>query len=119
MSPFWSYVLMSAATALLLGVAMGYLVSIQARGYVWMAELFLWMWVLVPSPDAQSSIAVVALFAWGAFDQLHPERLAARSLGASEWRIFWRIMLPATWFRIFTGTVLAAARAVMGVKTGI
>ncbi len=36
---------------------------------------------------------------------------AARSLGASEWRVFWRISLPLTQRQIIAATVLAFARS--------
>src|SRR5437764_5787830 len=36
---------------------------------------------------------------------------AARNLGASEWRLFWRVTLPLAWRSIFAATALAFARA--------
>jgi molybdate transport system permease protein len=46
------------------------------------------------------------------FEQVDSNFLnAARTLGASEWRVFWRITLPLTWPSIAAGTVLAFARA--------
>jgi molybdate transport system permease protein len=36
---------------------------------------------------------------------------AARTLGASEWRVFWRISLPLAWRGILAGVLLAFARA--------
>lgn len=48
----------------------------------------------------------------GAFEQLDRNILdAARTLGASESKIFWRIMLPNARFGILAGTVLTFARA--------
>lgn len=50
--------------------------------------------------------------ALGAFEQIDPNLLnAARTLGASEWQVFWRIMLPLAWPGILAGTILAFARA--------
>ena len=50
--------------------------------------------------------------ALGAFEQIDANLLnAARTLGASEWQVFWRIMLPLAWPGILAGTVLAFARA--------
>ena len=50
--------------------------------------------------------------ALGAFDNLDPNMLdAARTLGWSESRIFFKIMLPLSWSSIAAGTVLAFARA--------
>ena len=36
---------------------------------------------------------------------------AARSLGASEWRVFWRVSLPLAWSQILAATALAFARS--------
>ena len=50
--------------------------------------------------------------ALGSFEQIDPNLLnAARTLGASEWTVFWRIMLPLAWPGILAGTILAFARA--------
>ena len=50
--------------------------------------------------------------ALGAFDNLDPNMLdAARTLGWSEARIFFKIMLPLSWSSIAASTVLAFARA--------
>ena len=35
---------------------------------------------------------------------------AARSLGASEWRVFWRVTLPLAWRSVLAASVLAFAR---------
>ena len=50
--------------------------------------------------------------ALGAFEQIDANLInAARTLGASEWIVFWRIMLPLAWPGILAGTILAFARA--------
>ncbi len=50
--------------------------------------------------------------AQGAFTQIDANLLrAARTLGASEWTLFWRIVLPLAWPGIVSGTILAFARA--------
>jgi molybdate transport system permease protein len=41
----------------------------------------------------------------------HSYERAARSLGASEWSLFWRVSLPLAWGSIAAATVLAFARA--------
>lgn len=48
----------------------------------------------------------------GAYEQvdINTEN-AARTLGASEWRIFWSITMPLAWPGIAAGTVLALARS--------
>jgi molybdate ABC transporter, permease protein len=47
-----------------------------------------------------------------AFEQIDPTIIyAARTLSVSEWRIFWKIMIPLAWPGVAAGTVLAFARA--------
>ena len=73
---------------------------------------------LIFSWPATVIAAVVVAFplmyrnARGAFESLDPNMLdAARTLGWSEGRIFFKIMLPLAWSSIAAGTVLAFARA--------
>ncbi len=48
----------------------------------------------------------------GAFEQVESTiEDAARTLGASEWRIFWSVTMPLAWPGVAAGTVLAFARA--------
>ncbi len=48
----------------------------------------------------------------GAFEQIEPNLLrAARTLGASEWRVFWQVMLPLSYRGIVAATILSFARA--------
>lgn len=50
--------------------------------------------------------------AFGAFKQIDSNLIAcARTLGASEWSIFWRIMLPLAKPGLIAGTLLTFARA--------
>jgi molybdate transport system permease protein len=48
----------------------------------------------------------------GAFEQVDRNIIyAARTLGVSEWRIFWRLSVPLAWPGIAAGVVLSFARA--------
>lgn len=48
----------------------------------------------------------------GAFEQIDVNVLnAARTLGVSEWKIFWKLAVPLAWPGIAAGTTLAFARA--------
>ncbi|MBM7865569.1 molybdate ABC transporter permease subunit [Heliobacterium gestii] len=48
----------------------------------------------------------------GAFEQVNPNYLhAARTLGADEWTLFWRITVPLAWPGIVAGVILSFARA--------
>ncbi len=50
--------------------------------------------------------------ALGAFKQIDSSLIAcARTLGASEWTIFWKVMLPLAKPGLFSGTMLAFARS--------
>lgn len=52
------------------------------------------------------------LTARAALEQVEPRLLqAARTLGASEWRVFREVCLPLAWPGILAGTILAFARA--------
>lgn len=47
-----------------------------------------------------------------AFEQVEPNlENAARTLGASEWAVFWRISVPLAWPGIAAGIILAFARS--------
>lgn len=47
----------------------------------------------------------------GAFEQVNPDVLSAgRTIGMSEWKIFWKVQLPIAWPGVISGTVLAFAR---------
>lgn len=47
-----------------------------------------------------------------AFEQVNQDFMdAARTLGASEWKVFFRVMLPLSWPGILAGTILSFARA--------
>lgn len=48
----------------------------------------------------------------GAFEQVDHNLLdAARTLGVSEWMIFWRVILPLSWPGVAAATILSFARA--------
>ena len=47
----------------------------------------------------------------GAFEQVDPDVLSAgRTIGMSEWKIFWKVQLPIAWSGVISGAVLAFAR---------
>ena len=63
---------------------------------------------------AASVIAFPMMYrsARGAFDQVDPDLVdAARTLGIPEWRIFWRVILPAAGPGVASGMALTFARA--------
>ncbi len=68
-------------------------------------------------PATVMAAAVVAfplmyLTARAALEQVDPQFLqAARTLGASEWRVFREVALPLAWPGVLAGTILSFARA--------
>ena len=63
---------------------------------------------------AASTVAFPLMYttAKGAFEQVDPDLIqAARTLGARDWRIFFKIIVPLSWPGIAAGTVLSFARA--------
>ncbi|NEP60664.1 MAG: molybdate ABC transporter permease subunit, partial [Symploca sp. SIO2G7] len=80
--------------------------------------LYQWGITLIFSWPAAVIAATVVAFplmyktVLGAFEQVNRDLInCARTLGASEWRIFWEILLPLAWPGAIAGTILAFARA--------
>jgi len=58
------------------------------------------------------SIALLIKSAQAGFETVDPQlEQAARTLGRSEWAVFWRVTLPLAWRSVLAGTVLAFCRA--------
>lgn len=58
------------------------------------------------------SVPLLAIWGRAALESVKGSyQRAARSLGASEWRVFWRISLPLAWRSILAATALAFARS--------
>jgi molybdate transport system permease protein len=65
-------------------------------------------WKAAVAAGMCEGVLLAALVGRAALDEVHPsQERAARSLGASEWRLFWRVSLPLAW-----GPLLASALAV-------
>ncbi len=61
---------------------------------------------------ALGSIALLIKAAQAGFETVDPRlEQAARTLGRSEWSIFWSVTLPLAWRSVLAGTVLAFCRA--------
>ncbi len=72
--------------------------------------VFTWQGAVIAA--AVVSFPLMYRTARGAFEQIDQTLVyAARTLGMSERRIFWRVILPASWPGVAAGTVLAFARA--------
>ena len=58
------------------------------------------------------SIALLVKAAQAGFETVDPRlEQAARTLGRSEWSVFWSVTLPLAWRSVLAGTVLAFCRA--------
>ncbi len=58
------------------------------------------------------SIALLIKAAQAGFETVDPRlEQAARTLGRSEWRIFWEVTLPLAWRSVVAGAILAFCRA--------
>jgi molybdate transport system permease protein len=58
------------------------------------------------------SIALLVKSAQAGFETVDPRlEQAARTLGRSEWSVFWSVTLPLAWRPVLAGTVLAFCRA--------
>jgi molybdate transport system permease protein len=73
---------------------------------------FVFTWKAAVTAAVIVSLPLMYRTSRGAFEQMDVNLLyAARTLGASEWRIFWRILLPNARQGILAGLVLSFTRA--------
>jgi molybdate transport system permease protein len=87
--------------------------SALGRAYEWITGsplVFTWQAAVVAA--LFPSIPLLIKPARAAFESLDRSYgRAARNLGASEWRVFWRVTLPLAWRSILAASVLAFARS--------
>jgi molybdate transport system permease protein len=70
---------------------------------------FHWPWAVAAA--LVNSLPLLSWWVLTSLERLEPRyQNAARSLGASEWRVFWRIATPLTWRRILAGAAIVFAR---------
>lgn len=78
--------------------------------YLGTSVVFSWSATVI----AATTVAFPLMYqtARGAIEQIDPNIVdAARTLGCSEWSIFWRVTVPVAWPGIAAGLVLSFARA--------
>jgi len=81
----------------------------QALAWFDATVVFSWWGTVIAA--AVMSFPLMYMTARGAFEQVEPNfEDAARTLGASNWRVFRTITLPLAWPGIAAGTILAMAR---------
>jgi molybdate transport system permease protein len=75
-----------------------------------MTIVFSWPATVIAA--AVVSFPLMYLTARAALEQVDPHFIqAARTLGASEWRVFYEVALPLAWPGVLAGTILSFARA--------
>jgi len=73
---------------------------------------FIFSWGATVVSAVVVSFPLMYRTARGAFEQLDQNIIsAARTLGISEWRIFWQVMLPNCFYGVLAGVVLSFTRA--------
>ena len=82
----------------------------QALAAVGIELVFTWKGAVVAA--AVGSIALLIKAAQAGFETVDLRfEQAARTLGRSEWSVFWSVTLPLAWRAVLAGTVLAFCRA--------
>src|ERR1035441_4124916 len=92
---------------------LGVLALLFATPVVILASLFRWPlpWQAGAAVGAISALPLVVFGARRPFEDLNREYgNAARSLSSSEWRIFWRVMLPLGWRPILAAAGIGFVR---------
>jgi len=96
-------------------VLLGALAVLWSLPMILLARLFLQP--LAPLPQAGAAtgmLSALATVALGSRNRVADVNRAygnaARSLGSSEWRIFWRVTLPLAWPGLFAASLLAFLR---------
>jgi len=87
--------------------------SALGRLYEWLFGLpLVFTWQAATLAALFHSTPLLIRFTRAAFESLDPGfARAARSLGASEWKVFWRVTVPLARRSIFAGAALAFARS--------
>jgi molybdate transport system permease protein len=77
-----------------------------------MGEKIVFSWEATVIAATVMAFPIMYMTARGAFEQVEPNiEAAARTLGASEWRVFWTVTLPMAKAGVMAATVLAFARS--------
>lgn len=83
------------------------------RFYEWVfGEPLVFTWKAAVVAALLHSAPLLIKSARAALESVDPDyEKAARSLGASEWRVFWQVSLPLAWNPVLAATALAFARS--------
>jgi len=121
----WSFVLLTTAASLLAGVAFAWYLGVRNTAGGRVAAILMLPLIAVPlliiaAMQFRAFFHAAAVGIGLPFVTLIPARRfrdldraygnSARSHGASEWRIFWRVLLPLAWPAVAVAAALAFAR---------
>ena len=83
----------------------------QSVSFLYFAVKVAFSWGATVLAAVVISFPLMYRAARGAFEQVNPDVLSAgRTIGMSEWKIFWKVQLPIAWPGVVSGAVLAFAR---------
>ncbi|MGF1538559.1 MAG: molybdate ABC transporter permease subunit [Elainellaceae cyanobacterium] len=82
----------------------------QALSHLGVTLIFTWAAAVIAATVVAFPLVYKTVL--GAFEQIDPTLVgSARTLGASEWRLFWQVLLPLAGPGVMAGVILAFARA--------
>ena len=80
--------------------------------FSWLGTTIVFSWPATVISAVIMSFPLMYMSARAGFEQVDINvENAARTLGASEWRIFWTVTMPMAWPAVVAATILAFARA--------
>lgn len=87
--------------------------------YAFFTPAFAWTWGLAAAAmlSATPMLIRAGRMAFTSLDPIYAN--AARTLGASEWRVFWRVEIPQIWRSAAAATAVAFARVLAELVVGI
>ena len=112
-------VLVPLVVALVAGAWLGYALTTSRAGRSRATFLGLFFLAFMPwvgvrlAADVLEGLALIALLACWDTRGLRERCQAAQSLGASEWRVFWRVWVPERSLILLAGAVIAWLRLVL------
>ena len=80
--------------------------------FSWFGTTIVFSWPATVIAATVMSFPLMYMTSRGAFEQVDINiENAARTSGASEWRLFWSVTMPLAWPGVAAGTILALARS--------
>ncbi len=80
--------------------------------FAWLGTTIVFSWPATVIAAVVMTFPLMYMSARAGFEQVDPNvENAARTLGASEWRVFWTVTMPVAWPAVVAATILTFARA--------